>query len=95
MARVTADIELIQGLIQGQLVQFITDLVTLVAVLGMLFFMEARLAGMILVLVPFYVISYLLFLKRIREISNEQRRLYDEMLGKLAKKLHAIRPRQI
>lgn len=90
MARVTADIELIQGLIQGQLVQFITDLVTLVAVLGMLFVLEWRLAGIILFLVPFYVISYLLFLKRIREISNEQRRLYDEMLGKLAEKIAGI-----
>jgi subfamily B ATP-binding cassette protein MsbA len=90
MARVTADIELIQGLIQGQLVQFITDVVTLVAVIGMLFFMEWRLATIILVLVPCYVVSYLAFLKHIREISNEQRRLYDEMLGKLAEKIAGI-----
>ena len=90
MARVTADIELIQGLIQGQLVQFITDAVTLVTVLGMLFFMEWRLAAAILALVPFYVISYLAFLKHIREISIEQRRIYDEMLGKLAEKFSGI-----
>jgi subfamily B ATP-binding cassette protein MsbA len=90
MARVTADIELIQTLIQGQLVQFITDAVTLTVVLGMLFFMEWRLASIILALVPFYVISYLSFLKHIREISNEQRRIYDEMLGKLAEKFSGI-----
>lgn len=90
MARVTADIELVQGLIQGQLVQFITDLVTLVAVLGMLFFLEWRLALVILVLVPFYVVAYLSFLKHIREVSGEQRRLYDEMLGKLAEKIAGI-----
>src|SRR6202012_5691340 len=59
MARVTADIELIQTLIQGQLIQFITDAVTLTAVLLMLFFMEWRLASVILALVPFYVVSYL------------------------------------
>jgi len=82
MARVTADIELIQGLIQGQLVQFITDLVTLIAVLVMLFFLEWRLALMIVGLVPFYVVAYLSFLKHIRHVSGEQRRLYDEMLGK-------------
>jgi ABC-type multidrug transport system fused ATPase/permease subunit len=90
MARVTADIELIQTLIQGQLVQFITDSVTLVAVLGIIFFMEWRLATVILFLVPFYVISYLSFLKHIRQISYEQRRLYDEMLGKLAEKFAGI-----
>lgn len=90
MSRVTGDIELIQGLIQGQLVTFISDTVTLTAVLGMLFFLEYRLAFMIIVLVPFYVVSYLFFLKHIRNVSNEQRRLYDEMLGKLAEKFAGI-----
>ncbi len=90
MARVTADIELIQGLIQGQLVQFITDLVTLTAVLGMLFFLEWRVALIIVALVPFYVVAYLAFLKHIRHVSGEQRRLYDEMLGKLAEKIAGI-----
>jgi len=90
MARVTADIELIQGLIQGQLVTFISDIVTLIAVLAMLFFLEWRLATIILVLTPFYVVSYLFFLKKIRETSNEQRRLYDEMLGTLAEKIAGI-----
>ena len=90
MARCTADIELIQGLIQGQLVTFISDVVTLVAVIGMLFFLEWRLASIILALIPFYVISYMLFLKHIRAVSQEQRRLYDEMLGKLAEKVSGI-----
>ncbi len=90
MARVTADIELIQGLIQGQLVTFISDIVTLITVMAMLFFLEWRLASIILVLTPFYVVSYLFFLKKIRETSNEQRRLYDEMLGTLAEKIAGI-----
>ncbi len=90
MARATADIELIQNLIQGQLVQFISDVVTLVAVLAMLFFLEVRLGFIILCLIPFYVVSYLAFLKYIREVSNEQRRLYDVMLGKLAEKIAGI-----
>lgn len=90
MARCTADIELIQGLIQGQLVTFLSDIVTLVAVLGMLFFLEWRLAVVIVALVPFYVISYMFFLKKIRYVSQEQRRLYDIMLGKLAEKITGI-----
>ncbi|CAN5403879.1 ABC transporter transmembrane domain-containing protein [soil metagenome] len=90
MARVTADIELIQGLIQGQLVTFISDLVTLIAVFALLFFLQWKVALSIFALVPFYVISYLFFLKYIRETSNEQRRLYDEMLGKLQEKISGI-----
>jgi len=90
MSRVTADIELIQGLIQGQLVTFISDSVTLVAVLAMLFFLEWRLATIIVALIPFYVIAYMAFLKHIRDVSHEQRRLWDEMLGKLAEKIAGI-----
>jgi ABC-type multidrug transport system fused ATPase/permease subunit len=90
MARVTGDIELIQGLIQGQLVTFISDIVTLVAVIAMFFTLEWRIALGILALIPFYVVSYLSFLKHIREVSQEQRRLWDEMLGKLAEKIAGI-----
>lgn len=90
MARATADIELIQGLIQGQLVTFISDIVTLVAVFALLFFLEWKVTLAIFALVPFYVISYLFFLKHIRSTSNDQRKYYDEMLGKLSEKIAGI-----
>lgn len=90
MSRATADIELIQSLIQGQLVMFLSDVITLVLVVGMLFFMEWRIALIIVVLIPFYVVSYMVFLKHIREVREEQRRLYDEMVGRLAEKISGI-----
>nr|MCU0317078.1 ABC transporter ATP-binding protein/permease [Fimbriimonadaceae bacterium] len=90
MARATSDIELIQGLIQGQLVVFLSDVITLVAVIGMLFALEWRIALIICALVPFYVISYMLFLKHIRHVREEQRRLYDEQVGRLAEKIANI-----
>jgi ABC-type multidrug transport system fused ATPase/permease subunit len=90
ISRATADIELIQGLIQGQLVVFFSDLITLIAVIGMLFYLEWRIALIILALVPFYVVSYRSFLKYIESVRAEQRRLYDEMVGKLAEKISGI-----
>ena len=90
MSRATADIELIQGLIQGQLVVFFSDVVTLVAVVGMLFYLEWRIALIIVILVPFYVLSYRSFLRYIQSVREEQRRLYDEMVGKLAEKISGI-----
>lgn len=90
MSRATSDIELIQGLIQGQLVTFLSDLVTLAAVLAMLFTLEWHIALVILCLIPFYVVSYLSFLKHIRGLRQEQRRLYDEMVGFLAEKIAGI-----
>jgi len=90
MARATGDIELIQGLIQGQLVTFISDLVTLVGVTAMLFVLQWRLALIILALIPFYVIAYLAFLKHIREVSQLQRKYWDEMLGILSEKIAGV-----
>jgi len=90
MSRATADIELIQGLIQGQLITFVSDIVTLIGVITILFSMEWHIALIILGLVPFYVISYLAFLKHIREVRQDQRKLYDVMVGMLAEKIAGI-----
>jgi len=90
MARATADVELIQGLVSGQLVAFLSDLITLVVVISILFLMEWRIAAVILALVPLYVVSYLFFLKHIRAIRDEQRRLYDEQVGQLTEKIANI-----
>jgi subfamily B ATP-binding cassette protein MsbA len=90
MARATGDIDLIQQLIQGQLVNFIGDLIGVVAVIVILFFLEWRIAVIILGLVPLYVVAYMLYLKRIRDIRVEQRRLWDKMVGFLAEKVAAI-----
>ena len=90
MSRATADIELIQGLIQGQLVVFFSDVITLIAVVLTLFYLEWRVALIIVALVPFYVVSYRSFLKFIESVRQEQRRLYDEMVGKLTEKISGI-----
>lgn len=90
MARATADVELIQGLVSGQLVAFLSDLITLVVVISILFAMQWRIAAVILGLVPFYVISYIFFLKHIRTIREERRRLYDEQIGQLTERIENI-----
>lgn len=90
MSRATADIELIQGLIQGQLVVFFSDIITLIGVIAMLFYLQWQIAAVILTLVPFYVVSYRSFLRYIESVRQEQRRLYDEMVGKLAEKISGI-----
>ncbi len=90
MARATADVELIQNLVSGQLVAFLSDLITLVAVLGILFSIEWRIASIILCLIPLYVASYVLFLKHIRVVRDEQRRLYDVQVGQLTEKIQNI-----
>ena len=90
MARLTGDIDVIQYMITGGFVTLITDIVTLVAVTGVIFWKEWRLALLTLVLVPIYVIVYKLYLKYIRDLSVQLREKWDAMLGTLQEKIAGI-----
>ena len=90
MARLTGDIDVIQYMITGGFVTLITDIVTLVAVTGVIFWKEWRLALLTLAVVPLYVVVYKLYLKYIRELSVQLREKWDAMLGTLQEKIAGI-----
>lgn len=90
MARLTGDIDVIQYMITGGFVTLITDIVTLVAVTGVIFWKEWRLALITLAVVPLYVVVYKLYLKYIRDISVQLREKWDAMLGTLQEKIAGI-----
>ena len=90
MARLTGDIDVIHYMITGGLVTLITDIVTLVAVTGVIFWKDWRLALITLVLVPLYVVVYKLYLKYIRDLSVQLREKWDAMLGTLQEKIAGI-----
>ncbi len=90
MARLTGDIDVIQYMITGGFVTLITDIVTLVAVTGVIFWKEWRLALITLAVVPLYVLVYKLYLKHIRELSVQLREKWDAMLGTLQEKIAGI-----
>ncbi|MCL6474652.1 MAG: ABC transporter ATP-binding protein/permease [Firmicutes bacterium] len=90
MARLTGDIDVIQYMITGGFVTLITDIVTLVAVTGVIFWKEWRLALITLAVVPLYVLVYKLYLKYIRDLSVQLREKWDAMLGTLQEKIAGI-----
>ncbi len=90
MARLTGDIDVIQYMITGGFVTLITDIVTLTVVLGVIFWQNWRLALIAVAVVPFYVLNYKVFLKRIRSLSEELREKWDAMLGALQEKIAGI-----
>ncbi len=90
MARLTGDIDVIQYMITGGFVTLITDIVTLVAVTGVIFWKEWRLALITLAAVPLYVVVYKLYLKYIRDLSVQLREKWDAMLGTLQEKIAGI-----
>lgn len=90
MARVIDDINVIQYMITGGFVTLITDVLTLIVVLPVIFHMQWRLAWIAVVIVPTYVIVYKFFLKRIRPLSVQLRERWDALIGALQEKISGI-----
>ncbi len=90
MARLHGDIEVIQQMMTGGIVTLITDIVTLFAVTGVMFYKDWRLACVAIAVVPFYVLNYKFFIKYIREVSIELREKWDSMVGILHERIAGI-----
>lgn len=90
MARVVDDINVIQYMISSGFVTLITDLLTLLMVLPVIFWMDVRLAWISLAVVPLYVVNYKLFLRKIRPISVQLREKWDALIGALQEKITGI-----
>jgi len=90
MARVIDDINVIQYMITGGFVTLITDVLTLIVVLPVVFHMQWRLAWIAVVIVPTYVVIYKVFLKRIRALSVLLREKWDALIGALQEKISGI-----
>src|SRR5437667_9037466 len=83
MARVVDDINVIQYMIAGGFVTLITDLMTLLVVIPVIFWLNWRLALIAVGVVPLYVVCYKLLLSRIRKLSEELCERWDSLLGGL------------
>lgn len=90
MARVVDDINVIQYMITGGFVTLITDILTLLVVVPVVFHMQWRLAWIALVIVPTYVAVYKIFLRRIRALSVLLREKWDALIGALQEKIAGI-----
>ncbi len=90
MARVVDDINVIQYMVTGGFVTLITDILTLFVVIPVIFRMDVRLGAIAVAVVPVYVAVYKLFLKQIRDLSEQLRERWDALLGGLQEKIAGI-----
>jgi subfamily B ATP-binding cassette protein MsbA len=90
MARLTSDIDVIQYALTQGFVNFITDLATVVIVIGWLLYLEWRLALIALAILPLYVLNYKLLLGKIRSVSVDLRERRERMIGAITEKLAAV-----
>lgn len=87
MSNITNDVATLDQLISGGFVTLVSDLVTLSAVLVIVFRMNWYLATWSLCVFPLYIINYLLHIGKIKKRANEIREERDVMLGDLQEKL--------
>lgn len=87
MSNITNDVATLDQLIGGGFVTIVQDIVTLVAVLFIIFRMNWSLALVSLSIFPIYILNYLMFIGRIKDTSHEIREQRDEMYGDLQEKL--------
>jgi len=87
MSNITNDVATLDQLISGGFVTLVSDLVTLVAVLIIVFRMDWYLASWSLCVFPLYIVNYLLHIGKIKRRADEIREERDVMLGDLQEKL--------
>ncbi len=91
VSRITQDTGEVYNLTNGFLITVIADAVTLVGVLGFLFWVEWRLALAVTLVLPLFVLSYLYNRRRMREESRVHRDNWDKVVGFLHERVAASR----
>jgi ATP-binding cassette, subfamily B, bacterial MsbA len=91
ISRITQDTNEVYQLTNGFLITIIADSVTVVGVLGFLFWVEWRLALAVTLVLPLFVINYLYNRRRMREESRVHRDNWDKVVGFLHERVAAAR----
>ncbi|HKB57930.1 MAG TPA: ABC transporter ATP-binding protein [Lacunisphaera sp.] len=91
ISRITQDTNEVYQLTNGFLINLIADSVTVLGVLGLLFWVEWRLALAVTLVLPFFVFNYLYNRRRMKEESRVHRDNWDKVVGFLHERVAAAR----
>ena len=90
-SRITQDTNEVYQLTNGFLINLIADSVTVLGVLGFLFWVEWRLALAVTLVLPLFAINYLYNRRKMREESRVHRDNWDNVVGFLQERVAAAR----
>lgn len=90
ISNVINDASTISGFITGNLNTMISDVVQLVLVLVVLFFISPKLALLSLAIAPLYILNFRRFFQPLKETSEDIRRSRDVMFGSMQEKLAGV-----
>jgi len=91
VSRISQDTGEVYNLTNGFLINLIADTVTVIAVIGFLFYVDWRLAAATCAVLPLFVFNYLYNRRRMREESRTHRQNWDRVLGFLHEKVASAR----
>ncbi len=91
ISRITQDTNEVYQLTNGFLINLIADSVTVLGVLGFLFWVEWRLALAVTLVLPLFALNYLYNRRRMREESRVHRDNWDKVVGFLHERVAAAR----
>jgi ATP-binding cassette, subfamily B, bacterial MsbA len=91
IARITQDTNEVYALTNGFLINIIADSVTVICVLGFLYWIEWRLALAVTAVLPFFVVNYLHHRKKMKQESRTHRDNWDRVMGFLNERVAAAR----
>ena len=91
VARVAEDTGALFNLVTNVLVNLISDSVTLLAIIGVLFYINWQLAVLTMLVLPLFILNYRLSRKRLRKISRRHRRNWDRVIGFLHERVASAR----
>src|SRR5258708_3816823 len=91
ISRITQDTNEVYQLTNGFLINLIADSVTVLGVLGLLFWVEWRLALAVTLVLPFFVFNYLCNRRRMNEESRVHRDNWAKVVGFLHERVAAAR----
>lgn len=91
IARISQDTGEVYNLTNGFLINIIADTVTVICVLGFLYWIEWHLALAVTAVLPFFVINYLYHRKKMKQESRTHRDNWDKVMGFLNERVAAAR----
>jgi len=90
LTRLTGDINLLQDLMVDTLVKLIGQLVIIVGMLGVAFYLDWQLALLIVAIMPLFIVASVKFSGRIKSAANKQREKYGRMVATMEETLSGI-----
>lgn len=91
MARVLYDVEAVQSVLSGGIVEIVSNVVTVIVIIIVLFSFNWVLGLFAVGVLPLYVINFLVFRAKIRHAASEAREQYSEVYSTLSEVVSGVK----